>query len=182
MIYVYFPYYKLRFDQINQKINIISNGRRNVINLRNEKQLIKLTHGHNQLAIEIDKFNLIFRRLAAAFFITISLIKIMTLFLMINIKHFIAKLIVINGLFLIFFFGFGISILFSLQIKSAQNSYKIIHSIICKRKIRLPLKFKLVNFIERLTGPPIGLYCYNIAPYDINMFAQVQISGEIRLQ
>ena len=166
IIYLYFPYYKLRFDQINQQIYVISNGKSNVINLQNEKRLIKLIYEHNQLAIEIKKFNLIFRRLAAAFFITASLIKIMTLFLMINIKHFIAKLIIINAFFLIFFFGFGMSILFSLQIKSAKNCYEIVHSIICKRRIRLPLKFKLANFIERLIGPPIGLHCYNIAPYD----------------
>ena len=28
--------------------------------------------------------------------------------------------------------------------------------------------------MERLTGPPIGLYCYNIAPYDMNTFANVK--------
>ena len=28
--------------------------------------------------------------------------------------------------------------------------------------------------MERLSGPPIGLYCYNIAPYDINTFCQVK--------
>ena len=28
--------------------------------------------------------------------------------------------------------------------------------------------------MERLTGPPIGLYCYNIAPYDMHTFASVK--------
>ena len=33
--------------------------------------------------------------------------------------------------------------------------------------------FQLINFMERLTGPSIGLYCYKVAPYDTNTFVQV---------
>ena len=29
--------------------------------------------------------------------------------------------------------------------------------------------------MERLTVPPIGLYCYNIAPYDVNGFVEVKV-------
>ena len=36
--------------------------------------------------------------------------------------------------------------------------------------------FQLINFMERLTGPSIGLYCHKVAPYDINTFVQVNNS------
>ena len=32
-----------------------------------------------------------------------------------------------------------------------------------------------MNFIERLNGPPIGMYCYDIAPYDNRTFIQVKL-------
>ena len=32
-----------------------------------------------------------------------------------------------------------------------------------------------MNFIERLTDPPIGVYCYDIAPYDTTTFCQVKL-------
>ena len=32
-----------------------------------------------------------------------------------------------------------------------------------------------MNFIERLTDPPIGVYCYDIAPYDLGTFFKVKL-------
>ena len=36
--------------------------------------------------------------------------------------------------------------------------------------------FELINLIERLTSPLIGLYCYNIAPYNMDTFCMVNYS------
>ena len=40
-------------------------------------------------------------------------------------------------------FGFGLSYLLTQQIKSAHQSYKIIHSIICKHKMKLQNRLKV---------------------------------------
>ena len=53
------------------------------------------------------------------------------------------KLIIWIAFISIFFGGFGISYLLSLQINSAKKSYKNIHSIVCKSKMNLRLKLKV---------------------------------------
>ena len=59
IIYVYFSYYKMVFDQINVKIKeIIPNGRWRFIIGRKEEMIINLIEEHNQLANEIHELNL----------------------------------------------------------------------------------------------------------------------------
>ena len=143
-VYSYFPYYKLRFDQFNDQIkSIIPNGKGKIINKKIENQLVSLIDEHNQLAIEVNGMNMMLRRTAVAFFITLSLIKIMSLYLMIHMKDVLARIFVINVFCAFFFFGFGMSLAFSLQIRSAHQSHKLIHSIVSKQKMRLPLRFKV---------------------------------------
>ena len=144
IVYIYFPYYKLRFDQLNDQIKaIIPKGKGKIINFKVEKQLLNLIDQHNQLAIEVNGMNMMIRRTAAAFFITLSIIKIMSLYLMIYQKHLLSRLFVINVFFTFFFFGFGMSLTFSLQIKSAHQSYKLINSIISKQRMRLAFRIKV---------------------------------------
>ena len=144
VIYVYFPYYNFRFDQLNHQIKAtISNGKRKIIHLKLEKKLLSLIDEHNKLSIEVNGMNLMIRRSAAVFFITLSLIKILTLYLMIYVKNFLIKFVAINAFFMFFSFGFGISLALSMQIKSAHRSLKLIDSIVSNYKMRLPLRFKV---------------------------------------
>ena len=143
-VYTYFPYYKFRFDQLNDQIKaIIPNGKGKFISKKIEKQLINLIHQHNQLAIEVNEMNLMIRRTAAAFFITLSTVKIISLYLIIYENDLLIKIIAINIFIAFFFFGFGMSLAFSLQIKSAQQSYKLIYSIISKHRMRLSFRLKV---------------------------------------
>lgn len=94
-VIILFSYYNLRFDQINKQISKISNGKLNVIGKRRKKLLIKLISEHNQVSLEIHKINLINLMLCqstAITFITLSIIKIITLYLLINFKGFSIKL------------------------------------------------------------------------------------------
>ena len=148
IIFIIFLYYKFRFEQINQQINsVLPKGNRKVINIRLEKQLISLIHEHNDLSIELNKMNMAMRRLAAILFILMALIKIIILYLMINIEN--GRLIILHlaNLFIIFFlFGFGFTFLFTLQIKSAHKSYKLVHSIVCNYKMKLWFRLKVISF------------------------------------
>ena len=143
---IYFPYYKFRFDQLNDEIkSIIPNGRGRVINKRRGKLIQQLINQHNLLSLEIDKFNLLLRRSAAMMFIVCALIKIITLYLTIYMKHTLIRILVGNAFIIFFIFGFGVSILFSLQINSAKNNYKFIHSVVCNYKMKLKLRFKVIK-------------------------------------
>ena len=175
IIYVYFSYYKMIFDQINVKIKeMIQNGRWRFIIGRREDIIINLIQEHNQLANAIYQMNLIFRRIAAAMFITVSFIKIISLYLLIYMKRVSLMRMLIANIFIVsFFFSYLIYYFLSHQIKSAHHSHQFVHSIVCKYKMSLNLRLKLSNFIDRLTGPSIGLYCYDIAPCDINTFCNV---------
>ena len=98
---------------------------------------------HNLAEIEIHSMNLIMKRTAAALFITLSLVKIITLYLIMNIQHKLFKLMIENIFVVFLTFGFGVSILISLQIRSAHKCYKIVYPIVCRGKMRLSFRFKV---------------------------------------
>lgn len=142
--YIYFIYYKMRFDQLNDQIKaVIPNGKWKVIFRGKEKLLIQLINEHNSLATEIQKVNLLLSRTAAVMFITFALIKITLIYLTFYMKHTLGRLIALNGFLFFFTFGFGMSILFWLQINSTKNSFKIMHSAVCNCKMSIELRLKV---------------------------------------
>ena len=174
IIYIYFSYYKLLFDQINVKIKeMMSNGKYKVIIKRREEMLMNLIQEHNQFSNEIHQMNLIIRRIAAVMFVSLSFVRIISLYLLIHMKTSLLKFAVLNGVICSFLFAYSLNHFLSKQIKSAHQSQKFVYSIICRYKMSFNLRMKLTKFYERLAGPSIGLYCYNIAPYDINTFYKV---------
>ena len=142
-LYIYFSYYKMLFDQYNSQFKILISDKSNVISKCKETKLIELINEHNLAAIEIHKMNMILNRTVAALFLTFSFVKIITLYLIMNIKHQIFNLMMQNifGVFLTI--GLGVSILISLQIKSAHKSYKFVYPIVCRGKMRLQFRFKV---------------------------------------
>lgn len=144
IVYIYFSYYKLLFDQINDKIKLfILNGNSNIINRRKENELLDLIHEHNLAAIQMNFMNLIIRRTGAAMFISFSFVKIITLYLIMNMEHILMKILMTNTFVIFFVFGFGLSILYSLQIKSAHKSHQLIHLIVCRYRMRLSFRLKV---------------------------------------
>ena len=72
--YIYFTYFGLRFDQLNDQIKaIIPNGKWMIIYPRREK-MFQLINEHNWLSLQIDKMNLMVRRWTSAFFVCFTLI------------------------------------------------------------------------------------------------------------
>ena len=141
--YLYFPYFKLRFDQFNHQIKQIQNTRSKIIFPNRENLLIKLINEHNSLAVEVNKFNLLFRKTAAGMFVCFSLSKITTIYLSIYMKHTFARILMITAFSYFFLFGFGITCIYSLQINSSKSSYKMFHSIVCRSKMKLQLRLKV---------------------------------------
>ena len=144
IIYMILAYYKLLFDQMNKLIAFVKpNDRRKVITEWKEVKLTRLMSEHNLASVEIHSINLILRRTAALLFLFASLIKIISLYLVINTKNDWMRMLIINIFVVFFTFGFGMTFMFSLQIKSAHKSLKIVHSMICKYRMRLSFKLKV---------------------------------------
>ena len=140
---IMFSYYKMRFDQIHSSIkSIVSNG--NVIHKRRERQLVNLIEEHKSVSNEIYKLNLMLRRSAGGMSIVLTTVRIMLFHLLINFNNNIfVNILLVTVSCLLFIFGFGLTYLFSRQIKSAHQSDKLIYSILCTFTMRLQYKFKV---------------------------------------
>ena len=143
IISIYLPYYKLVFDQMNIKLKLLTNGKSKVIFKNRETEFIRLIDEHNKTAIKIHEMNVAINRIAAALFICLSLAKIFSLYLVVNVKDPILKILLANIFIFFFIFGFGSSIVFSLQIKSAHQSQRLIHFILCRYRMRLSFRLKV---------------------------------------
>ena len=142
IVFAIFTYYKFRFDQINKQIKSITpNGK--VINKMREKHLIKLINEHNLTSIEIYKINLMLRRTAATTFFIYSIIKVNLVYFLINFDNVFVKMLMFLLIITLAMFSFALSYLFTQQIKSAHQRYKLIHSVVCNYKIRLKFKLKV---------------------------------------
>ena len=133
----------MRFDQIHSSIRtIVSNG--NVINKRRERQLINLIDEHKSISNEIHKLNLMLRRSAGVMSIVLSTDRMIILHLFINFNNNIfVNVMLVATCCVLFVFGFGLTYLFSRQIKSAHQSDKLIYSTLCRFNMRLKFKFKV---------------------------------------
>lgn len=141
---IYFSYYKLRFDQINDRIkSIISQPNRKLITLIKEQKFNQLLNEYELLATEIYRMNLCYKIHIAVMFVCFSLIKITSLFLMVNVKNTLIGMFTSNIFAVFFFVGFSESLLYSHQIKSAHKSYKVIYSIVCNYRMRFKFKLKV---------------------------------------
>ena len=144
-VFILISYYKMRFDQIHSSIkSIVLNGKFNVINKRREKQLINLIEEHKSVSNEIHKLNLMFRLSAGVMTMVLSINRIISLYVLINFHNNIVVNVMLSALlFIIIIFGFGLTYLFSIQIKSAHQSDKLIYLLLYRFEMRLRFKFKV---------------------------------------
>ena len=137
-------YYKMRFDQIHQKIkSILPNGKWKFIIRRKEKLLFNLIDEHNQVAVELYNLNMMIRRIIAATFIYFAFAKIVSLYLMINTQNNLLRFFAVIIAEAYFLFGLVLTYLFSQQFNSAHQSIKFIHLIVCRYKMRLSLRLRV---------------------------------------
>jgi hypothetical protein len=49
--------------------------------------------------------------------------------------------------------------------KSAMKPYVKLNFLIARKRINMKMKLKIVDLIERLSGPVIGIYCFELFPF-----------------
>ena len=90
--------------------------------------MINLIDEHKTVSNEIHKLNLIFLWSVGVMAIVLSIIRIILIFVLINLDNdFFANIFLSGGFIILTIFGFGLTYLFSLQIKSTHQSRKLIN-------------------------------------------------------
>ena len=151
-------YLKYKFEEINENIEI-------GIEFKSYKSLISSIERH-QLATQLTKqFNDFFS------YILFSMYYFATpaLQILIYLTH--AK---DTGFYPRFVFAFVFSVVFralfsstlmcTMVSKAAHRSNKVLHRFILSPKLSFQRRLKIMAFIEKLSGPDIGYYCYNLFP------------------
>jgi hypothetical protein len=72
----------------------------------------------------------------------------------------------ILGIIVLFWINYCLS---SIAEKS-RSLYKPLNSVVVRNVLNLKLKLKICSMIERISGPVIGLYCYDLFPFTNYMF------------
>ena len=160
-------YLRYNFVQINLEI-------RSNIKQNNIDKVIQLTHYHKKIEMETYWLN---SELKYHYYILYKLMKpLVNLFLfmthardMTTLMRFGAALAVISA----WFFKFWISYLGSSVMTAAHRPQSGLYSNILSRnsKMSIEKKLKVLQFIERLSGPGIGFHCYDLFPINTFNFA-----------
>ena len=137
-------YYKLLFDQINNKIEKIYKRSNSTIVVADQKRLLWLVKQHDLKGQQVNQLNIIFRRTNLVLFIVLALIQIIPLNLYLQTNVLFQKILYLIYLFTSFVFGLGNVFFFSMQIKAAHKPYKTIYCILSKQKLNLYFKWKVI--------------------------------------
>jgi len=60
---------------------------------------------------------------------------------------------------------FIVNTLLSIIVSESHNCQPFLYSLIARKRLSLKIKFKILSLIERLSGPVIGIYCYQLFPF-----------------
>lgn len=136
-------YYKLLYDQINDKIKLICKSE--LLTRIHRLNLFKAIRQHNLCSIQLNKINLLFRLTAAVANVTLSLNQLILINALINITSYYFNITLIFISIMVFICNFILTYFFSLQIKSAHQSYQQLFSLI-KFQFPLPFKWQVNNY------------------------------------
>lgn len=137
-------YYKLRFDQLNNRFEKICKTK-DSISINDLKRLILLIRQHDLLSIQIHKTNLWIRRSVGLFFVCVALLQILPLHLIMGTNVLFEQLFYSQYIITAFLFGKAPALLFSIQIESAHKPRKVIYKILTQN-ISFRCKWKVFIF------------------------------------
>lgn len=142
-----FYYYKLLFDQINEKIQAIDKRSFNSISYMDQMRLLRCIKQHDLRAQQINLINTLARRSGALLFLIIGFIPTLPLHLYLESDQLIFQIIFLFFVIITLTFGFGVVFLLSMQIKSAHQPSKFVYKILTRdlhqRKFSFYFKWKV---------------------------------------
>ena len=154
----------IKFNEITDYIKIcIAQNKRDFIRYN----LIDLIEEHNYFTKITADINKSFRiGIISVYFLTVPMISLLVYSTHHKNTEYITK--VLGGLCAIAGTGLAFQLLsvFPIVIKAAHSPYPLIFSRFCKSVdvTDIGTRLKLISFMERLSGPDIGFYCYDLFP------------------
>jgi len=159
-LYITILYIKYRFQQINDKLLHWDKVKYN--------DIIKLIKIHSVIRLLTVKINIVVSAITGTVYFGSALTIDFWLY---NLTHLFKDYYlfriysIIIGSIAIFVFFF--TLLIGVNVSNyAHDSYLNVNSIMVKKKMALKYKLKVLSFIETLSGPTIGIYCFDFFPFN----------------
>ena len=168
MWFTFTTYPRYKFREINANIEIS-------LKYSNINLLMYSIKEHNYVEILTKKFNHVFFRMITFIIYYSATIGFQLILFCSHHKesHLIAKLIACFSFFSCFWAVLMMNFMSTGVIRSAHKSYPKLYKMISKGiRMSFRQRWKLLSFIEKLSGPPIGFYCYDLFPMNSYEFYQ----------
>ena len=164
-------YLKYKYREINDKIELS-------LKYKNINLLMTAIKEHNYVEILTKRWNHFFRVMTFIIYYMATIAYQLSLYMT---HHKDTGVIGRTFAMILFMTCFSAMILMNAMsagvISSAHKSYSRIHPILNKR-MSFRQRWKILSFIEKLSGPPIGFYCYDLFPMNSYEFYQyLSIAG-----
>ena len=98
------------------------------------------------------------------YYLTVPLIDLDIIYLIIE-ENILLRLISLIMLFVVISHLLVVNYFLCLVGREAHKSYPFINSVLTRKRLRLMTKLKVISLAERLSGPLIGFYCYDLFPF-----------------
>ena len=167
-------YFKYKFNEINDKIELS-------LKQLNIGLLMNAIVEHNYMERLIRHINDLFR--AWIFIIYYIMTFAVEMFLYVSHKEdvlLIGRIVAILILIIFVVFISYLTMIASMATSAAHRPYSRCYSILLSKRIRLTFqqRLKLLSFTEKLSGPDIGFYCYDLFPVNsYELYQYICISG-----
>ena len=102
--------------------------------------------------------------LLAYYYMIVPVISLSIMYILME-RNLFFRLIIIILVFVVLINLFYVNYLLSYVGRAAHNGYPFINSIIVRKQIGSMTKLKVISLAERLSGPVIGIYCYDLFPF-----------------
>jgi hypothetical protein len=136
--------------------------------------LKKILVDHNKCCLIINKINENIKYLGFTYYyLSVPLIDLLIIATILDTNR-IIRILAIFSTVIIVLLLICLNISMASIPKSAMKPYVQLNSLIARKRINLQMKLKIVDLIERLSGPVIGIYCFELFPftnYEFYLFA-----------
>ena len=157
-------YLKYKFEEINEEI-------KSCIKFKNNNRLKKAIADHNYICDKTSYLNDFFSHMSFQLY-HIGTPALMGLLFLTHAKDtvFMARFVAVFIFVLVFSVVFFATLLYSQISRSSRKPKDLIYSQLFLRKYSVEESLKLMAFVEKLMGPDIGFYCWNLFPLNSYQF------------
>ena len=151
-------YLKFQFKETNEQIL-------NCLKTQNTRLLLKSISKHIFVTKTTHQINNFYKRLIGVLYFMLTPLLVLFLFLSYE-KDSIFLFRAVVAMFFVSCFSllFLMNYLCGSVTKTAHKSLPVLHKYLIETKISLNEKLKIMSTIERLSGPDIGFYCFDLFP------------------